>query len=102
MQSFHCRDAHPLQVAVEAANPESNTIVGRLAVTTSTGAIQLWQYDKLQWSREEGLADIKVAELIELPERKITTSHVGDEEESFGDRLVRQVSDAQVRRRPEP
>ncbi|KAH9929331.1 uncharacterized protein B0H18DRAFT_996604 [Fomitopsis serialis] len=82
-------------VAVETANPDGNTIVARLAVTTSTGAIQLWQHDKLQWSREEGLADIKVAELVELPERKIITSHVGDEEESFGDRLVRQLSDAQ-------
>ncbi|KZT68592.1 DUF1620-domain-containing protein [Daedalea quercina L-15889] len=82
-------------VALETANPEGNTIVSRLALTTSTGAIQLWQHDKPQWLREEGLADIKVAELVELPERKVITSHVGDEEESFGDRLVRQLSDAQ-------
>lgn len=83
-----------VQVAAEAANPEGNTLVGRLVLTTSTGAIQLWQHDKLMWVREEGLADIKIAELVELPERKI--AHVGDEEESFGDRLVRQLSDAQV------
>ncbi|TFY63636.1 hypothetical protein EVJ58_g3135 [Rhodofomes roseus] len=61
-------------VTVEAANPEGNTIVARLALTTTTGAIQLWQHDRLQWAREEGLADMKVAELVELPERKITTS----------------------------
>ena len=56
-----------LQVAVEAANPEEYRVLARLALTTSTGAVQLWQQDQLQWTREEGLADIRVAELVELP-----------------------------------
>lgn len=84
------------QVAVDAANPEPYKVLSRLFLTTSTGAVQLWQQDKLQWTREEGLADIRVAELVELPERKIA-SHASVELESFGARLRRQLSDAQVR-----
>ncbi|KAL1943370.1 hypothetical protein VTO73DRAFT_4445 [Trametes versicolor] len=81
-------------VAVDAANPEPYRVLSRLFLTTSTGAIQLWQHDQHQWTREEGLADIRVAELVELPERKIT-SHAGVEQENFGARLRRQLSDAQ-------
>lgn len=69
----------------------------RLAVTTTTGAVQLWQQDQLQWSREEGLADIRVAELVELPERKVA-SHSDNEQETFGARAARQLLDAQVGR----
>ncbi|KAI0772317.1 DUF1620-domain-containing protein [Trametes elegans] len=81
-------------VAVDAANPEPYRVLARLFLTTSTGAVQLWQQDQLQWTREEGLADINVTELVELPERKIT-SHVGVEQETFVSRLRRQLSDAQ-------
>lgn len=85
------------KVAVDAANPEPYRVLSRLFLTTSTGAIQLWQHDQHQWTREEGLADIRVAELVELPERKIA-SHASVEQENFGARLRRQLSDAQVRR----
>ncbi|KAI0651032.1 DUF1620-domain-containing protein [Trametes meyenii] len=81
-------------VAVDTANPEPYRVLARLFLTTSTGAVQLWHQDQLQWTREEGLADIRVAELVELPERKIA-AHVGVDQESFGVRLRRQLSDAQ-------
>ncbi|KAI0758760.1 hypothetical protein C8Q74DRAFT_1299849 [Fomes fomentarius] len=81
-------------VALETANPEPYRVLARLVVTTSTGAVQLWQQDQLQWTREEGLADICVAELVELPERKLA-SHVDIEGEAFGARVARQLLDAQ-------
>ncbi|TBU24929.1 hypothetical protein BD311DRAFT_780673 [Dichomitus squalens] len=81
-------------VAVEAANPEHYRVLARLAVTTTTGAVQMWQKDQLQWTREEGLADIRVAELVELPERKIAL-HLDSEHETFGARVARQLLDAQ-------
>ena len=65
-------------------------------MTTTTGAVQMWQQDQLQWTREEGLADIRVAELVELPERKIAL-HRDSEQETFGARVARQLLDAQVR-----
>ncbi|KZT08987.1 DUF1620-domain-containing protein [Laetiporus sulphureus 93-53] len=82
-------------VAVDLANPEEFKVIARLAVTTSTGAVQLWHHDQLQWIREEGLADIKVAELVELPERKAIAAHIREENETFVDRLIRQLSEAQ-------
>ncbi|KAH9886661.1 DUF1620-domain-containing protein [Cubamyces lactineus] len=81
-------------VAVDAANPEPYRVLARLFLTTSTGAVQLWQHDKLQWTREEGLSDIRVAEMVELPERKVA-AHAGVENETFGTRLRRQLTDAQ-------
>ncbi|KAI8996246.1 DUF1620-domain-containing protein [Trametes punicea] len=81
-------------VAVDAANPEPYRVLARLFLTTSTGTVQLWQQDDLQWTREEGLSDIRVAELVELPERKVA-AHAGVEHETFSSRLRRQLSDAQ-------
>ncbi|KAI9058646.1 DUF1620-domain-containing protein [Trametes sanguinea] len=81
-------------VAVDAANPEPYRVLARLFLTTSTGAVQLWQQDQLQWTREEGLSDVRVAELVELPERKVA-AHAGVAHESFSARLRRQLSDAQ-------
>jgi ER membrane protein complex subunit 1 len=65
-------------------------------LTTTTGAVQLWQQDKEQWTREEALANIAVAEFVELPEMKVIQAH-GSEDESFVSRVVRQVLDAKVR-----
>ena len=84
---------------MDAANPEPYRVLARLFLTTSTGAVQLWQHDKLQWTREEGLSDIRVAEMVELPERKVA-AHAGVENETFGMRLRRQLADAQVRKAP--
>ena len=63
---------------------------------TSTGAVQLWQHDRAQWTREEALSEIEYAEFVELPEEKISTTHVGDVDESFAERITRQLSDAKV------
>ncbi|KAG2336767.1 DUF1620-domain-containing protein [Suillus weaverae] len=57
------------------------------------GSMQLWQHDKTQWVREEALASIQVAELVELPEKKVVMPYVVDEEGYF-ERLQRQLSDA--------
>lgn len=62
-------------------------------LATTTGALQLWQHDQLQWTREEGLADVKLAEFVELPERKLAETHVG-EDETFTQRVRRQLAEA--------
>ena len=65
-------------------------------LTTNTGAVQLWQHDRMQWIREEALSEVEVAEFIELPENKMVTSRVGDGDETFTERITRQLSDAKV------
>lgn len=73
---------------------EDYKVLARLVVSTTTGAIQLWQQDQLQWAREEGLADIRAAEFVELPERKIIASGLSEETETFLERLKRQATEA--------
>jgi ER membrane protein complex subunit 1 len=63
---------------------------------TTTGAVQLWQQDKVQWTREESLASISVAEFVELPEKKVTSSHAGEGQETLVARLKWQLLEAQV------
>lgn len=72
-------------------------MLARFFVTTTTGAVQLWQHDRMMWAREESLAEIKLAEFVELPEPKAAASHLEEGGESFFSRLVRQASDAKVR-----
>lgn len=50
----------------------------------------------MQWVREESLASIRVAEFVELPEKKVITSHAAVDEERYFERLQRQLSDAKV------
>ena len=71
-------------------------VIGRFVLTTATGAVQLWQHDRVQWTREEALSEIAVAEFVELPEPLSIATHVKDDE-SFIERLIRQVEDAKVR-----
>jgi hypothetical protein len=68
-----------------------------LALTTTTGAVQLWQGDIVQWTREEGLAALQVAEMVELPERKTIAAHIIEQDETFAERVRRQLADAKVR-----
>ncbi|THH31554.1 hypothetical protein EUX98_g2645 [Antrodiella citrinella] len=83
-------------VALDAVNPAELRVLSRLVLTTSTGAVQLWQQDQLQWIREEGLSDIRAVEMVELPEPKVVASQIANEEnEAFSSRLFRQLSDAQ-------
>lgn len=82
---------------MDAANPAELQVLSRLVLTTTTGSVQLWQQDQHQWTREESLTDVRVAEMVELPEPLIAASQLGVEEtESFGSRLQRQLADAQV------
>lgn len=43
------------------------TFVSRFALTTSTGAFQLWQQETLLWTREESLASIQAATFADFP-----------------------------------
>ncbi|EMD34983.1 hypothetical protein CERSUDRAFT_116509 [Gelatoporia subvermispora B] len=82
-------------VAVDVANPSELKVIPRVVLTTTTGAVQLWQQEQLLWTREEALANIVLTELVELPERKVVASHIDLENEAFGARLTRQLADAQ-------
>ncbi|GHJ84629.1 hypothetical protein NliqN6_1031 [Naganishia liquefaciens] len=42
-----------------------------IVLTTSTGAIQLWDQETIAWTREEGLSSIQETRFVELPERKL-------------------------------
>lgn len=90
------------QVALDAAKLSDNTVIGRLALTTSTGAVQVWEHDRVIWTREEALSEIEKAILVELPERQAVVSANVDGNEGFSSRVARQALDAKVclRRRP--
>ncbi|EJT97132.1 DUF1620-domain-containing protein [Dacryopinax primogenitus] len=47
-----------LEVAFSPSQPQPQKPIPRFLITTSTGSIQLWQADQLQWTREEGLAEL--------------------------------------------
>lgn len=55
----------------------------------------MWLEDKVQWTREESLSTIAIAEFVELPEHKAIQSSVA-ENENFVGRVLRHLSDAQV------
>ncbi|KAG8863325.1 hypothetical protein FRB96_008816 [Tulasnella sp. 330] len=56
-----------LHAAIDVANPEEMKFIPRFALTTSTGAFQLWQQQKLLWTREESLASIQSATFADFP-----------------------------------
>ncbi|KAJ3930511.1 MAG: DUF1620-domain-containing protein [Lentinula lateritia] len=76
-------------VAIESATD----VIGRLFLTTTTGAIQVWEQDKHIWTREEGLSELKAAKFVELPERLSVLGGEGRSEEGFVGRLIRQAKD---------
>lgn len=49
-------------------------------LSTTTGAVQLWQHDKEVWTREEGLADVEVGGFVEVGEGMV----MGDGEGGSG------------------
>ncbi|CAE6483430.1 unnamed protein product [Rhizoctonia solani] len=77
-----------LHCAVDAFMPHAYSIQHRMLLTTSTGAVQLWQLQDLQWTRDEALADIKVAGLVDLPERKIAEEIATSEHRGFAERMI--------------
>jgi len=83
-------------VALHTAYVRELDLLPYLALTTTTGTVQLWQGDIVQWTREEGLSAIQVAEMVELPERKTIAAHI-DQDETFAERIRRQLADVKVR-----
>ncbi|KAG8734710.1 hypothetical protein FRC10_011504 [Ceratobasidium sp. 414] len=81
--------------AFDAFMANEYSVQHRIFLTTSTGAVQLWQRDELQWTRDEALADIKLATLVDLPERKIVSELGMSEHRGFADRLLAHVVAAQ-------
>ncbi|CAE6434911.1 unnamed protein product [Rhizoctonia solani] len=77
-----------LHCAIDAFMPHSYNIQHRMLLTTSTGAVQLWQLENLQWTRDEALAEIKVATLVDLPERKIAEEIAISEHRGFAERMI--------------
>lgn len=74
----------------------------RFVISTSSGGMQLYRTTGgtktlLEWTREEGLANIKVAEYVEIPESQVLESGSADTEH-FGERLIRQIIEAKVYR----
>ena len=55
----------------------------------------MWLDDKVQWTREESLSTIALAEFVELPERKAIQSSAAASE-NIVSRVLRHISDAQV------
>lgn len=84
-------------MALHTAYVKELDLLPYLALTTTTGAVQLWQGDIVQWTREEGLSRLQVAEMAELPERKSIASHILGQDETFVGRARRQLADAKVR-----
>ena len=84
-------------MALHTAYVKELDLLPYLALTTTTGAVQLWQGDIVQWTREEGLSRLQVAEMAELPEQNTITSHNIDQDETFVGRARRQLTDAKVR-----
>ncbi|KAJ3784551.1 DUF1620-domain-containing protein [Lentinula aff. detonsa] len=69
-------------------------IPGRLFLTTTTGAVQVWEQGEHIWTREEGLSELKAAKFVELPERISVLGGEGRSEEGFVGRLLREAKDA--------
>lgn len=86
-----------LQVALHTAYVKELDLLPYLALTTTTGAVQLWRGDIIQWTREEGLSRLQVAEMIELPESKTMAAQIIGQDEKFAQRVSRQLGDAKVR-----
>lgn len=87
----HC---YVIQFALEVANPQPYVFVARAMFTTSTGALQLWQQEVVQWTREESLAEVQTLEFVDLPEKKVV--EVALDGQNFLTRLLRQIGEARV------
>ena len=58
--------------------------------------MQLWTQGELKWVREESLANLVVAEFVELPEQVASESSVYGTNTGFFPRITRQLFDARV------
>ncbi|KAF8554252.1 DUF1620-domain-containing protein [Imleria badia] len=77
------------------SSPTSETS-HKLLLVTSTGSLQLWDRNVLQWVREESLATVQTATVVELPpSREVVGGGVGigGKSESFWSKIARQIGD---------
>ncbi|KAG5641215.1 hypothetical protein DXG03_005748 [Asterophora parasitica] len=85
-------------IAHAALSPSQAGSSPSLLLTTSTGAIQLWDVSSTpeeKWTREESLASVVLAEFVELPEGRLDATSARRDGEGFVGRLWRHAGDAQ-------
>ncbi|KAJ3985170.1 hypothetical protein F5890DRAFT_1389972, partial [Lentinula detonsa] len=85
---------HSLIWALKVTMDPAADIPGRLFLTTTTGAVQVWEQGEHIWTREEGLSELKAAKFVELPERILVLGGEGRLKEGFVGRLLREAKDA--------
>ncbi|KAG8215379.1 hypothetical protein J3R82DRAFT_8977 [Butyriboletus roseoflavus] len=79
-----------------AVSSPTNETFDKLLLVTSTGSLQLWDRNVLQWVREESLATVQTATIVELPPTKEEVMGgvgVGGKSESFWTKITRQIGD---------
>ncbi|GAA6039991.1 hypothetical protein JCM8097_002655 [Rhodosporidiobolus ruineniae] len=54
--------------------------LSRVAVWTASGALQVWEGDRLQWTREEGLATAEIGPVAVKEAVKKITAHISDDD----------------------
>lgn len=81
---------------MDVANPSEYTFFSRIVLTTQSGAIQQWKQEENIWTREESLTEVVAADVVELPEGKVSRTVLEDRTETFLERLTRQIGDLQV------
>ncbi|WVO22847.1 uncharacterized protein IAS62_004190 [Cryptococcus decagattii] len=64
-----------------------------LILTTSSRAIQRMQFNGVQWTREESLADVTAVKFVDLGEPEVEEVREVLDEEGFGARLVRHLGE---------
>ncbi|KAN0080356.1 Protein of unknown function (DUF1620) domain containing protein [Tylopilus felleus] len=64
----------------------------KLLLVTSTGSLQLWDRNVLQWVREDSLATVQTATIVELPPTREEVIG-GIKSESFWSKIARQIGD---------
>lgn len=55
-----------IKVAFDGRSSDSQETT-QLLLTTSTGALQLWQHEKMLWSRDEALSTVRVVAFVSFP-----------------------------------
>ncbi|KAF8439746.1 DUF1620-domain-containing protein [Boletus edulis BED1] len=73
----------------------TNETPHKLLLVTSTGSLQLWDRNVLQWVREESLATVQTVTIVELPptREEVIGAGVGGKSESFWSKIARQIGD---------
>jgi hypothetical protein len=86
-----------LQAAIDVVNTAEYIYASRLIISTSTGTLQQYAQETLNWSREESLTDIRALAAVDLPELS-TDAHMVARNmvESPVERIIRQMTELKV------